>query len=80
MNAAFRCWRIWSVSIRYTCGPMKSVNSARSRTEKPLSCPVVSMPHAPSPTATGWVPPPARTAFTSSDAHASTMGRGASPP
>ena len=51
-----------------------------ARTEKPLSTPLISMPQAPSPSDTGWVPPPARTACTSSSAQAVTAGSGAGPP
>ena len=64
----------------YTCGPMKSHSRALSATEKPVSLPLISIPQAPSPRETGWLPPAARTASTMICAHAATVSRGASPP
>lgn len=60
------------MSERYTCGPTKSTYSAVSRSEKPLSRPVTSMPQAPSPSDTGCVAPVARTALHMAWAHAVT--------
>lgn len=77
MNAAPRCCRTGSLSIRYTCGPTKSTSAPVSRTENPLSVPVTSMPQAPSPSDTGWCPPPARTACTISCAQLVTCSVGA---
>jgi hypothetical protein len=79
-KAAPRWTRTLSDSIGYTWGPTKSTSCAVARIEKPLSTPLSSMPQAPSPSDTGWVPPPARTACTSSSAQAVTAACGAGPP